>query len=125
MAGACVTVLKAWFDETETFDPDTVSDPKLKATRRPKIPNAAGTALLNYIAPAGEPPMTVGGELNKVAANVAIGRNMGGVHWRTDYTESLRLGEAVAIGLLEEQKICYNEPHNLSLTKFDGTSISI
>ena len=64
--------------------------------------------------------LTVGGELDKVAANVAIGRNMGGVHWRTDYTESLKLGEAVAIGVPEEQKLCYNEPQSMSIPKFDG-----
>ncbi len=33
--------------------------------------------------------LTVAGELNKVAANVSIGRNMAGVHWRSDYTESV------------------------------------
>ncbi len=69
--------------------------------------------------------LTVGGELNKVAANIAIGRNMAGVHWRTDYTKSVRLGEAVAIHLLEEQKLCYNEFSGLGLTRFDGTRITI
>jgi hypothetical protein len=125
VAGACVTILKAWFDETEVFDPAVVADPKLKAARRPKIPDAAGTALVNYLAPAGERPLTVGGELNKLAANVAIGRNMAGVHWRTDYSESLKLGEAIAIGILEEQKLCYNEPHSFTLTKFDGSAVTI
>lgn len=125
VAGACVTILKAWFDESEVFDASTVTEPKLKEARRPKIPNALGTGLVNYVPPPGQPPLTVGGELNKLAANVAIGRNMAGVHWRTDYTESLKLGEAVAIGILEEQRLCYNEPHGLSLTKFDGTTIVI
>lgn len=81
--------------------------------------------MVNYAPAAGEAALTVGGELNKVAANVAIGRNMGGVHWRTDYTESLKLGETVAIAILEEQKLCYSERHSLSLTKFDGTSVMI
>lgn len=110
VAGACVTILKAWFDESFVIP-------------NPMVSNAAGTAL--QPAPAGTPSLTVGGELNKVAANVAIGRNMAGVHWRTDYTESVRLGEAVAIGLLEEQKLTYNEAHQFTLTKFDGTAIGI
>jgi len=64
-------------------------------------------------------------ELNKVAANVAIGRNMGGVHWRSDYTESVKLGEKIALGILQEQKLCYNETSGLSVTLFDGTRVSI
>jgi hypothetical protein len=69
--------------------------------------------------------LTVGGELNKLAANIALGRNAGGVHWRSDYTESLRLGEEIAIGLLREQKLTYNEHHSFSFTRFDGTAITI
>jgi hypothetical protein len=40
--------------------------------------------------------LTVRGELNKLAANIAIGRNMAGVHYRSGYMESLRLGEQIA-----------------------------
>ena len=46
--------------------------------------------------------MTVGGELNKLAANVAMGRSMGGVHWRTDNTRSLRLGEQISTIILSQ-----------------------
>lgn len=67
----------------------------------------------------------VGGELNKVAANIAIGRNMGGVHWRSDYTESVRLGERIAILLLQEQGEMYNEHYSFTRSSFDGRSISI
>ncbi|MGH2707615.1 MAG: phosphoesterase, partial [Actinomycetota bacterium] len=69
--------------------------------------------------------LTVGEELNKLAANIAIGRNGAGVHWRSDYTESVKLGEQIAIGILQEQKATYLEDHHLSLTKFDGTAIII
>jgi hypothetical protein len=111
VAGACVTILKAWFDESYV-----ISDP-VQAS-------ADGTTLETY--PGGDAEnITVGGELNKVAANVAIGRNMAGVHWRTDYTESVKLGESIAIGILEEQKNTYNEDYALSLTKFDGTAIQV
>jgi hypothetical protein len=71
--------------------------------------------------------LTLGGELNKLAANIAIGRNMAGVHWRSDYTQSLRLGEAIAIGILKEQKITYREMSTtqFKFTRFDGTTVSI
>ncbi len=108
VAGACVTVLKAFFDETDTI-------------KNPVVPNADGTALVPYQGP----PLTVLGELNKVARNVAFGRNAAGIHWRTDALEGMKLGEAVVIGILEEQKLTYNDNVEMSLTKFDGTKITI
>ncbi|MFN0138998.1 MAG: vanadium-dependent haloperoxidase [Pyrinomonadaceae bacterium] len=109
VAGACVTILKAWFDESFVIP-------------NPLVPNAAGTSLVPY---AGD-PLTVGGELNKIASNVAIGRNIAGVHWRSDATESLKLGEAIAIGILRDQRRGYNEPFSgFSLTKFDGTTVTV
>jgi hypothetical protein len=48
------------------------------------------------------------------------------VHWRSDYTESILLGEAVAIGLLQEMSIGFNEDDAFfELTRFDGTRIRI
>jgi hypothetical protein len=111
VAGACVTILKAWFDESFVL-PD------------PMVPNRQGTALVAYTGPeAGA--LTVGGELNKVAANIAMGRNIAGIHWRTDYSESLTLGEEVALGILEEQQATYNEGGHFTLTKFDGTTMTL
>jgi hypothetical protein len=108
VAGACVTALKAFFDETDTV-------------KNPQVVNADGTALIPYEGP----PLTIGGELNKVASNVANGRNGAGVHWRTDAVNSLKLGEAVTISILEEQKLTYNDNVEMTLTKFDGTKITI
>jgi hypothetical protein len=108
VAGACVTVLKAFFDEAFTLV-------------FPVVPNTDGTELVPYDGP----ELTVGNELNKLAANVGIGRNGAGVHWRSDYSESIALGEQVAITLLEEQKLCFNEPFSWSLTRFDGSSVTI
>jgi hypothetical protein len=118
VAGACVTILKAWFDESFVLASPVVPNPA------PIFIFPEGTLLVPYAGP-GANALTVGGELNKLAANIAIGRNMAGVHWRSDYTASIMLGEAVALGLLEEQKQMYNEPHSLTLTKFDGTTITI
>lgn len=111
VAGACVTILKAWFDESFVIP-------------EPVVPNRQGTALVAYTGPdAGS--LTVGGELNKVAANIAMGRNIAGIHWRTDASEALKLGEEVAIGILEEQQATYNEGGSFTLTKFDGTTGTI
>ena len=117
VAGACVTILKAWFDE----DAFLVRD--LKIT--PKVPNADGTALVDYTGPdAGS--LTVGGELNKVAANVAIARNMAGVHWRSDYQQSITLGERVALFILHKQRHDYHEKDwSFTLRRFDGTQVTI
>ncbi|WP_020668721.1 vanadium-dependent haloperoxidase [Amycolatopsis nigrescens] len=111
VAGACVTVLKAWFDESWPLP-------------EPVVPNAKGTALKPYTGPDAD-RLTVGGELDKVAANIATGRNMAGVHWRTDYTEAVRLGEAVAIGVLRDQVRLTKEAASFGLTRFDGTRMTI
>jgi membrane-associated phospholipid phosphatase len=108
VAGACVTVLKAWFDESFVLP-------------RPVVPDAAGLSLVPYSGPS----LTVGNELNKLAANVAIGRNAAGVHYRSDYSESVRLGEELALDILEEQKATYNETFSFTLTRFDGTTVTI
>lgn len=66
-------------------------------------------------------PLTVGGELNKLANNVGLGRNQGGVHWRSDATESFKLGEQVAIQILKDLKQTYSESfEGFTFTDFDG-----
>ena len=116
VAGACVTILKAWFKETTRL---------VDIGLDPLQPTDDGLSLVPYTgSDAGD--LTVGGELNKIAANVALGRNTAGVHWRSDATESMKLGEAIAIGILKDQRACYNEVFNgFSLTKFDGTTITV
>ncbi len=109
ISGACATVLKAFFNESFVIP-------------SPVEANADGSSLLAYSGP----PLTVGGELNKLAANISLGRDTAGVHWRSDGIESLKLGEAVAIGILQDYKATYNEDFGgFSLTKFDGTTITI
>ncbi|HEY0038423.1 MAG TPA: vanadium-dependent haloperoxidase [Longimicrobium sp.] len=112
VSGACATILKAFFDESKSIE-------------SPMIPSADGLTLLPYAGP-GAGSMTVGGELNKLAGNIALFRSAAGVHWRTDYTQSLLLGERVAIGLLQELSITFNEDDAyFQLTRFDGTTIRI
>lgn len=109
-SGACATILKAFFDESAPIEnPVQASNDGLSLT-----PLSA------------DPGLTVGGELNKMAGNIAIFRNAAGVHWRSDYTESLPLGEAVAIRLLQEMSLTFNEDDAFfELTRFDGQKIRI
>ncbi len=89
------------------------------------VPSADGLTLLPYTG-ADASQLTVGGEMNKLAANIAIGRNHAGVHWRSDYEESLLLGEAIAISLLSDQRATYNETFSgFTFTRFDGTKITV
>ncbi|HSJ76356.1 MAG TPA: vanadium-dependent haloperoxidase, partial [Gemmatimonadales bacterium] len=111
-SGACVTILKAFVDET-------------KAIENPLQASADGSTLVEY-GRADASSMTVGSELNKLAGNIATFRNAAGVHWRSDYTESLPFGEAVAIGLLQEMSLGFNEDDAFfDLTKLDGQKIRI
>jgi hypothetical protein len=87
----------------------------------PVVPSEDGTVLVAYDGP----PLTVGGELNKVATNIAIARNGAGVHWFSDYYQSLRLGEFVTRTILQEQKSSYNQSPTFQFTGFDGEQIVI
>lgn len=94
VAGACVTILKALFDTTAPYP-----DPKQVA-----IVDGKDT-LVDY----NGAPLTIEGELNKLANNISLGRNIAGVHWRSDGTYSLNLGEEVAIALLKTYAYSYSE----------------
>ncbi|MDJ0940824.1 MAG: vanadium-dependent haloperoxidase, partial [Woeseiaceae bacterium] len=105
VAGSCVTVLKAFFNEDFVIPNPVVSDD-------------TGSTLLPYVGP----DLTVGGELNKLANNVAIGRDAAGVHYRQDGVEGLFVGEQQAIALLQDKSRTVNESNfdGFTLTKFDG-----
>ncbi|MCT4620317.1 MAG: vanadium-dependent haloperoxidase [Marinisporobacter sp.] len=109
VAGAGATMLKAFFNESFIIS-------------NPVVASADGLSLVPYVGEA----LTIGGELNKLASNIAIGRNLAGVHWRVDGSEGLKLGEKVAIRILQDYKNTNNEDFSgFSLTKFDGTTIII
>jgi hypothetical protein len=114
-AGACVAILKAWFRE------DFIVPNPVKAS-------ADGLSLEPYVVGVDGPPLTLCGELNKLAHNLSIGRDMSGVHWRADDVEGNAQGEEVAIRLLREEKRAMPEfPtyfNGFSLTKFNGTTVT-
>jgi hypothetical protein len=104
------TLLKAFFDEDRV-----VADPVQPDPRDP-------TRLVPYHGP----PLTVGGELNKMAANFAIGRNWSGIHWRSDAAAGMAVGEEVAIGLLRDERGTVRETFDgFSFTRFDGSRVTI
>lgn len=107
--GAMVTMLKAFFNESFVMP-------------NPVVSSSDGLSLVPYVGP----PLTVGGELNKLAYNIAIGRDAAGVHYRASGINGMLLGEQIAIGILRDYRKTYNENFNgFSLTKFDGTVIRI
>lgn len=133
VAGACVTILKAYFDTGAVFVTDAAASSAATSFRHATAADVpiAFEAHLNGAALRAVPnalphPLTLEGELNKLAANISIGRNMAGVHYFSDYYDSLRMGEAIAIGMLEEQALCYpTDPFVMSLRTFDGDMIHI
>ncbi|WP_097027802.1 vanadium-dependent haloperoxidase [Clostridium peptidivorans] len=107
--GAEVTILKAFFNEDYIIP-------------NPVVASADGLKLQPYL----KSNLKVGEELNKLAANISLARDFAGVHWRSDGLEGMKLGEAVAIGLLQDYRNTYNEEfHGFSFTKFDGTRVII
>jgi hypothetical protein len=45
--------------------------------------------------------------------------------WRTDYSDALKLGEAVALSILADQREMYGEEFSgFAIRRFDGTSVT-
>jgi hypothetical protein len=109
VAGACATMLKAFFDEQGLIT-DCV------------MASADGTTL----EPCDGLALTVGGEINKLAFNIAMGRNYAGIHYRSDAEASFVLGEEVAIAMLEDVVGTLTEDFpGFQFTRLDGTPVSI
>lgn len=108
IAGACTTVLKAFFEES-------------LAIPNPVVASSTGGSLESYSG-----TLTIGDEINKLANNIALGRDWAGVHYRSDGVDGLLVGEQQAIGLLQDYSRTYREQFaGFNLTKFDGTRITI
>ena len=121
MAGACVTILKAFFDTRWPLNPADSGGKEKGLVPGGKAYVGAGPSLHLVDAPT----LTLEGELNKLAANISIGRDWAGVHYFSDYWESLLLGEQIALGILEEQKLTYGENFSMTVPLFDGGAIRI
>jgi hypothetical protein len=96
VAGACITVLKFFWDGNKPI-------PTMPANNR-----------------------TLNGELHKLASNISFGHGIfAGIHWRSDTVESIKLGEAVALSILENRVQSYNESLSVTITRLDGTPYTI
>src|SRR5205807_2379062 len=112
VAGACITVLKFFFD----------GDAKV---HEPMVPSRDGQTLVRYTGPHAS-NLTVNGELHKLAHNISFGHGIhAGIHWRSDTDYSIILGEAVALSFLRDQAFTYQEDFAVTLTKLDGTKHEI
>ncbi len=112
VAGACITVLKFFFDGDFVIP-------------HPQVSSSDGTLLNDYTgSDAGQ--MTVNGELHKLADNVSFGHGIhAGIHWRSDTETSVQLGEAVALAVLQDRAHTYNEKFTVTLKKLDGSIATI
>jgi len=109
-AGTHATVLKAFYDESFVIPNPVQPDPK------------DPTKLVPYEGP----PLTVGGELNKLAANIGIGRNWAAVHWRSDAGAGLYEAEQFVITLLRDERGTFREPfEGFKFSAFDGSIVTV
>jgi hypothetical protein len=109
VVAAGVTALKAVFNESFVIP-------------SPVVASDDGTTLIPYTGAA----LTVGDELNKLAANISLGRDAAGVHYRSDGIEGILLGEAIALSILRDTVPLYHEQFpGFSLTRFDGTQVTL
>ena len=145
VAGACVTVMKALLNDDLPLSSllRTDSSGNQSTFFTPVQPTADGTALTKYNG-SDASYMTIGSELDKLASNVSLFRNHAGVHWRSDHTYSLLLGQAVALRYLcdivntyaeegsgtdsygQPPAACAGRPFiSLTLRTFEGTRVRI
>jgi hypothetical protein len=109
IAGACSVVLKACFDGSMLL-PGCVE------------PSADGSALV----PRTDYSPTIGDEIDKLAFNIAMGRDWAGIHYRSDALAGLQLGEEVGIAILQDLVRTYTEDFKgLAFTRFNGKEIRI
>ena len=107
--GAGVTMLKAFY---KTDLP----------VKNPVVPSADGMSLVPYTGPA----LTIENELDKLAMNIGVGRLFGGVHWRTDHESAVRLGELIALRVLQDLARTYNEDFaGFQVRTFGGNTLTV
>ncbi|WP_455223127.1 hypothetical protein [Kaarinaea lacus] len=88
----------------------------------PVMPNEHGTGLLPYTSP----ELTIESELNKLASNIPLGRDVACLHHRADGHLGMALGEEHAISVLEELVKTYNEDFaGFTFNKLDGTPVLV
>ena len=119
VAGACLTALKFFFDGSQKIRPLL-----LAAGSDVMQTSEDGLSLVPYTG-ADRDSLTVNGELSKLAFNISFGHGIhSGIHFRSSTNASILLGEQLGISVLNDRTEGYNEPFNISITKFDGTTVT-
>ena len=120
VAGACITMLKFFFDCTQKIRPLL-----LAAGRDVFVPRVDGLSLNPYTG-VDRDTLDINGELNKLAFNISFGHGIhAGIHFRSSTVWSILLGEQIGISILNDRAKSYNEPFKIPITKFDGTTVTI
>ena len=120
VAGACITALKFFFDCNQDLRPLLTA-----AGRDIYVPSTNGRSL-NVYSGSDANSLTINGELSKLAFNVSFGHGIhAGIHFRSSTLWSILLGEQVGLSVLQDRAASYNEPFNITITKFDGTTATI
>jgi len=120
VAGACITMLRFFFDCTQKIRPLL-----LAAGRDVYVPSADGLSLNRYTG-ADRDALDINGELNKLAFNISFGHGIhAGIHFRSSTVWSILLGEQIALSVLHDRARSYSEPFKITLTKFDGSQVTI
>nr|QBK92242.1 MAG: hypothetical protein LCPAC304_05890 [Pithovirus LCPAC304] len=115
LSGACATILKMFFDGEVVW---TTLSAVVEA-------NTAGDTLVPF--GGSTAGMTVGTEINKLASNIVLGRDWAGVHYRTDGTKGMDLGEQIAmkymgdlLSVSPENNLPGNTPPAIVFRQFNG-----
>lgn len=131
LSGACATVLKIHIDGEQKWNtlPGVISGAMSGIPNAVVQANSDGSSLVTYDGYTSN--MTVGSEINKLASNVAFGRNWAGIHYRTDGTQGMILGESIAIRCMEDMLSTMVENNTngtipeITFRKFDGNLYTI
>lgn len=110
IAGACSVIMKAFFDEDWVF-PSVF------------VPDDEGACLVD--ATPEYHRLTLRGEVDKLASNIALGRNWAGIHYRSDAKGGWVLGERVALRLLQDLLVRYPLGCRFRFHTRDGTEVTI
>jgi len=120
VAGACITAVKFFFDGSQRIRPLLQA-----AGSDVYVPSADGLSLVPYTG-SDRDSLTINGELAKLGFNISFGHGIhAGIHFRSSSLQSLLLGEAVGLSILQDRAKSYNEPFSIQITKFDGTTATI
>lgn len=123
ISGACATIMKIYLADGTWDAPTSLGGSGLSVLEA----TSTGAATQPYgNADNDQSLMTIHGEINKLAANVSIGRNIAGVHYRIDGDEGMMLGQKVAVQWYKDQKALQNEDiGDITFVGFDGVEVTV